>query len=501
MTEASSEPTPPSPVSRPFGGKTVAAFGILLVLVAVPHLSDRLARFRIGHLPWEKELEEAERRPAATPPAAVPTVGETQLSASENKGSVNNALPSTKSDELDPEVLAKNLGSVAVDQPQALDAFYTSLAKTLKQDEKHVTRILHYGDSVITSDYVSGTMRRKMQARFGDAGHGFILLANGWDWYFHNDVSHGASSGWTANRISGPLAKDGIYGLGGVVFHGTLGASAFFGTAQSGDYGRKASRFDVYYMEQPNGGDVEVKVAGKEPETFSTRGETAVSKVHAVEVPDGEAKLTVRAMGKGDVRLFGVALERDAAGVTYDALGALGARAKMWEPMNQDHWEEQFALRKPALIVLQFGTNESEDGFVNQADYEKTVGAFVDKVKAAAGRDASVLVASPLDRAEKSAAGTMRSSKALVRLVGFQERVAKDKGVAFWNTWKAMGGEGAMGRWLNMKPQLCSGDLTHPTPAGAEVIGDLFYKALVSGYEAWASKHPGSPPLPPEAKK
>ncbi len=48
-------------------------------------------------------------------------------------------------------------------------------------------------------------MRRKMQARFGDAGHGFILLANGWDQYFHNDVSHGASSGGPPTASAGPV--------------------------------------------------------------------------------------------------------------------------------------------------------------------------------------------------------------------------------------------------------------------------------------------------------
>ena len=48
--------------------------------------------------------------------------------------------------------------------------------------------------------------RRKMQARFGDAGHGFILIANPWEWYYHNDVSHGSGDGWNANRITGPLA-------------------------------------------------------------------------------------------------------------------------------------------------------------------------------------------------------------------------------------------------------------------------------------------------------
>ena len=47
-----------------------------------------------------------------------------------------------------------------------------------------------------------------------------------------------------------------------------------------------------------------------------------------------------------------------------------------------------------------------------------------------------------------------------------------------------------MAKWVKAKPQLASWDLTHPTPAGAEVIGELFEKALVTGFEAYVSRAP-----------
>ena len=49
-----------------------------------------------------------------------------------------------------------------------------------------------------------------------------------------------------------------------------------------------------------------------------------------------------------------------------------------------------------------------------------------------------------------------------------------------------MGGEGSMARWFKVRPQLGGGDLTHPTPRGAEVLGDLLSDALVRAYEARA---------------
>ena len=75
------------------------------------------------------------------------------------------------------------------------------------------------------------------------------------------------------------------------------------------------------------------------------------------------------------------------------------------------------------------------------------------------------------------------------RLVAAQRNVAKQSGVAFWSTYEAMGGEGSMAKWVNKG--LAGGDLTHPTPRGAEVLGDLFYESITTGFDAWASRHPG----------
>lgn len=76
-------------------------------------------------------------------------------------------------------------------------------------------------------------------------------------------------------------------------------------------------------------------------------------------------------------------------GVVYDALGSNGARAELWGGMDGQHWADRMALRKPSLVILHFGTNESEVGMVSAEAYEKSLRAVVDKVKAAARRPRS----------------------------------------------------------------------------------------------------------------
>jgi hypothetical protein len=471
------------------------------------YASPRLAALRVVRLPGDRAAVAAEEQAQASTggggdfvPQQSLSVGEQALGAAKNEATVTNALPASSAaaagDEpaLDPSIKTSDVG---IEDPSghALDAFYAALAKTVRHEG--TTRILHYGDSVIASDLISGTMRRLMQAKFGDAGHGFILVANPWQWYFHNDVTHYNSEGWEANKLAGPTVLDAMYGLGGVSFTSYGGGVAFFGTATKGDYGRKVSRFDIYYLEQPRGGDLEIKVKDGATETLSTRAQSdaKTSKIHSVRVPDGEASIKIRAMGGGPVRLFGVSLERDVPGVTYDALGAHAAMAVYWKQEDEQNWKDQMALRQPSLVVLQYGTNESELWKIDWPEYEANLGIVFDKVKAAAP-NASILVMAPLDRAERGPGGDLVTKPVILKLREVQHRVALQKGLAFWDTFAAMGGEGSMARWYKAEPQLAGGDLTHPTPAGGDVLGGLLMKALTTGYTAWTRANPDNPALP-----
>jgi lysophospholipase L1-like esterase len=467
-------------------GKTACVLAVMALTLAVPYTTPRLRALRVTPAPWDPApAAEAKNDPHDEPaPVAAPANGEQALPASENTPTINNALPAEAHAALQPvdTSVYGTLRRVPIEDPtgHALDAFFARLVRTDHHEAGAVTRILHYGDSVIASDYVSGTVRRRLQARFGDAGHGFILVANPWEWYFHNDVLHFTEGEWRASRLGGPTTPDGLYGLGGVSFTGYGGAAATFGAATHGDFGRKASRYDIYYLEQPGGGDIEVIVRGRPAERFSTRGPTKVSRIHAVHTDDGESRINVRAIGP--VRLFGVAIERDEPGVIYDALGAHAAMASNWTRQNAAHWKEQFDLRDPALIVFQYGTNESDLAKLDPALYERTLSGVLDEL-AQAAPGASILVASPLDRAE-SRDGRLATRPVMFDLVNVQRRVALAHGVAFWNTFEAMGGEGSIVRWFRARPQLAGGDLTHPTPRGAEVLGDMLSDALMLAYEA-----------------
>lgn len=364
--------------------------------------------------------------------------------------------------------------------PSALASFYRALARSDAKVPGAITRILYHGDSVVVSDYVTGTLRRKLQEQFGDSGHGFVLLANAWPSYFHNDVFRSASAGWSVSRVVGPYASDGLYGLGGVSFRGHPGMRARFGTARSGRFGRGVSSFEIGYLAQPGGGELRVLVDGQEHTRVVTDAPRVASLFQRVELPDGEHVLEL-VVQRGSVRAFGVVLERSAPGVVLDAIGVQGARIRFLDKQDDAHWAEQLAHRAPDLLVFHFGANESADGVAySMTDYHRTMKAVLLQARSALP-GASCLILGAMDRARKEDAGVV-TVPVIPRIVLEQQRTASEVGCAFWDTYQAMGGRGSMARWV--RRGLGQADLTHPSAEGAELLGSWVYQALMQGYRA-----------------
>ncbi len=368
------------------------------------------------------------------------------------------------------------------DRQFALRRFYRALDRVQGGDPDATVRVLHYGDSLIAGDYVTQTVRRLMQKKFGDGGHGFVLAGRPTRWYRRNNLKLWSSDGWTINRMTNPTIADGLYGLGGMTFR-TRSAGQFVRfEPDPGEDSLNAgfSRAQIFYLGQPGGGKFEVDLDGRSV-VVDTDIDAVASRLAEVQVADGPHVLRVRTLGGGEVRLFGAVFEREGPGVVYDSLGVDGARAKLLKRMNPPHWHDQLRLRHPDLLILHYGTNESQwrnlsaDEF--RADLSQTVGHLRQALPGV-----SCLMVGPMDRAERGNGGTLRTMPVVLRIVRVQREVAFAQGCAFWNTFEAMGGQGSMARWYRHRPQLAGGDLTHPTRMGADRVGAMMFSALMDGY-------------------
>jgi hypothetical protein len=439
-------------------------------------------------LPQFEGASAAVTRPANTPAGLAAAVAEAEAEAEAEDDAV--PLGAADDDSRPPalEIAPKEYADLQVEIEfiENLELFYSALRRTASQDAGAITRVAHYGDSSVAADEITQTLRRKLQRRFGDAGHGFHLTAGGDMHYIHRDVAHSESDGWELMSIVRRGLKSGHYGYGGVLARGWGSQSATFGTVEKGSIGHNVSRFEIFYQRFSGGGDLKITLDGVPRETVRTRSDTVEDAWHVIEVPDGPHSLTIRT-GGGEVRMYGVAQERPGPGVVYDALGLVGARADRLLDADPDHMAGQISHRNPDMLVLAFGGNEAGNDWLDPRRYADSLRAVI-KLMMAGKPEMSCLLFSPLDQGERTPRGRIITLSVLPAIVLTQREVAKEMGCAFFDTWTAMGGEGAMARWYEARPRLVSSDLRHATPAGYAILGNAYYKALIKGFADYLAK-------------
>lgn len=366
-----------------------------------------------------------------------------------------------------------------IENATALGGFYQALARTqaASADEIVHTRIVHYGDSHVAADSLTGALRQHFQRDFGDAGSGFLYAARPWGWYVRTGVTQTASAGWRVDGLKlAALPFDNQLGLAGLSFTATRAGERLQLNAPGG-------RFEFALLQQPNAGVIEVWLDGQlyHPALALAAPEAATLFVPVEAERAGTHTLELRTVTAGPVRVFGLIAERATSGVAYDAFGINGARATrplLWDWQLLD---EQLAWRAPALIVIAYGSNEAGDADLNLLAYRRDFTALLQRFQRAAPQ-AALLIIAPPDRAQWMN-GRWQSLPQLAGVIEAQRQAARSSGTAFWDLHRAMGGAGSINRWvIGQRPPLAQADRVHLTMAGYRLVADALYAELLDGY-------------------
>lgn len=380
---------------------------------------------------------------------------------------------------------------VMVDDSNNLDSFFAALYK-LEQGHAGVVTILHYGDSPTTADLITGDIRAQMQARFGDAGRGYTLVAKPWAWYGHRGVEM-SSSGWKMRTGVG-LIREGIYGLGGAAFEGKPGAWSRFRITESAQ-----SAVEIEYLARPGGGSFSISSDGIQVVSQSTDAEEQTAGFLHAALPAGTKIVSIQPTA-GSVTLFGVDFRRGQQGLLYDSLGLNGATTSVLARVMQPRiWKQELDHAGPSLIIVNYGSNESSFGKFVHTMYANELRLAIARIRQL-DPDASILIMSPMDRGERAGLDEIETMDTIPEIVAIQRQVAAESHCAFFSTYDAMGSSGTMARWYTASPRLVTADLLHPTPQGATIVAGLFLTQLSLRYDRWKMQHgialPAAPATP-----
>jgi lysophospholipase L1-like esterase len=407
----------------------------------------------------------------------------------------------TEQEEQPPAIVGEpplwNAIPIADPSGHAFDAFYAALQRAERGQGQ--ARIAWYGASHTADDMYTGPLRQRLQQRFGEAGPGFVAFGKPWKWYRHNGIKYEVSKGWKVFRIRAKDPQEGIYGLAGYALDSGFGkkpARAVFSTHGNGVLRGTVSSIELFYLQQPNGGHFTLFIDGARAKRVSTNARAAQPGYLHLELPDAQHTFDLRSESDGRVRIFGIALERAETGVVLDTLGVPGTRVRDHLFWNDAVYREHLARRKPDLVVLAYGTNESGDDDVPIALYESQLRKVLARVREVAP-NASCLLVGPSDRPLQDEVTGEWGPRPLTDAVNdVQRRVSAEVGCGFFDVAKFMGGQLSMLRWIAAVPPLGTADHVHFTAAGYTKFADVLHDALMAGYQSDGTYSPPGTPTP-----
>jgi lysophospholipase L1-like esterase len=367
-------------------------------------------------------------------------------------------------------------GTPAHGEGHELDRFYAGLRGLEKKTRSEHVRVTWLGDSHGAADFWSGTLRTALQKRFGSGGVGFVNVGS--KSYRHDAVTMDIKGKWRL-RPKGPsttlVTGDGIWGLSGMLFSGAEGSPHATLTVTETPPLASPS-WDLCYRLKGKSDELLVKLPGMKDRTLRASASEPPGVLRHVRLEgSGEPALSVTPTA-GDPELCGVVMESDPKvqpGVVLDTLGINGARLATSLAWDEASWVGELSRRAPALVILEYGTNESGDHTIKAESYVQNLKKVMARVRKASPA-CDCLVLAPTDRAD-----TLLKTP-LVR--DALKAAAKVEGCGFWDTYEAMGGKGSILAWHADKPTRAAGDGVHLNARGYHELGDKLAVSILAGY-------------------
>lgn len=367
------------------------------------------------------------------------------------------------------EVQPIDYSNVTTDGLVPIEDFGNGMSRfrgALSQAGSRPVRIAFFGDSFIEGDILSGDLREMLQGQFGGKGVGWVDISCVSEKF--RVTARTTSSGWAKHHASDRSGyQSSLQGLNGGYFIPS-GTATFSVTTSKG---RAATADKAIVLLSPDGINLQGSVNGGAQTPLVIGGNSTL----------GIAEMTGGAIGKvsltatGSGRVLGVALEGN-TGIVVDNYSMRGSNG-CYTANTTDAMMSAYAQYRPYdLFIFEYGLNIANKKTTNYSSYTNQFKKVIRKVKTHFP-NAAILIIGSGDRDIKTGDGLV-TMPGVKELIAAQRQMAADEGVAFWNMFAAMGGEGGIGR-MQQKKQ-ANLDYTHINTAGGKVIAKSLFDALTT---------------------
>ena len=181
---------------------------------------------------------------------------------------------------------------------------------------------------------------------------------------------------------------------------------------------------------------------------------------------------------QGSAEIYAIMLD-GGYGVAVDNNPLRGCAGTIFTRINRDLLDQSFKAIDTRMIILQFGGNRMP-GITNSRHIGSYMAELDRQIKyiQEVAPQATLLFIGPADMG-KSYNGRIGTWRGLPELNDSLQAMALRNGVAYWDLFHVMGGEGSMAQYVRHRPQLAGPDHIHFTFLGAQEIGNDLARAIV----------------------
>jgi len=403
-------------------------------------------------------------------------------------------------------------GVMPIAFPDGNRALWSPLFRELESisSTKKRVRIVHYGDSQIEGDRITGYVRDKFQKLFGGNGPGFIPMKIK---YSQITAKISSSGNWIRQTIFGPRSQRAATSRYGAFaslsrFNRELPDSVISDTlpvlsawVELGRSTRTYNTAQAYNIIKVHYGNCRYPVSIK----VSNGGEVIVNDslrtdgaYHAYTIRLGATpeNLKIEFSGIHSPDFYGLTLD-GSYGVNMDNVAMRGSGGTIFGKINFAEFNAMLDGLNTQFVIMQYGGNlmpylKSE----KQADQNaKWFQSQIYRVKKARP-EAQILVIGPSDMATLIDE-EYQTYPLMEYFISTWKAASLEAGAAYWDMYRAMGGKNSMVAWV--EKGWAGNDHTHFSNAGMKAISSLLMKALLLEYQYYQStKSTGNTDAPTE---
>ncbi len=379
--------------------------------------------------------------------------------------------------------IKQNLNHIQNDST-ALVFFYEKLYLL---EQKKITRvnIAHVGDSHIQADHFSGLMRQKLQLKFGNAGRGVIFP-------YRSAKSNEPISYKTITNVTWDYKRNVFYdkplpiGISGFTIETSDSlAEINLMVKDQPNLGYSFTKFTLFHEKGLNNFDISIcDDLNCERGIFKSTDKSTNPFVSELKFDKPIRQIYIRnkcvdTTNQKATRIYGMLLENDSSGILYNMIGVNGAEYRHY--VMSKYFTQQFSYLSNDLIIISLGTNEAFSKGFDKEFFFRSIDSLIIAVKSS-NPNASILITTPPDSYRKSRNGRVKNPDMKLAKETIVQYCLQNN-IAYWDLYEVMGGYGSMGKWYAMK--LSAKDRVHFSGKGYQIQGDLFYNALMEGYEKY----------------